>query len=277
MRGHALLGGGFSAKGRVTFDGAQIGGMLDCDGGAFENPSIDGLDESGVALTAENATVMGDILLGETLSDEGEKQQFSARGEVDLDGTQIRGVLNCDGGKFENPPRAGDEDSGIALSARSIRVTDSVYLGNGFSAIGAVDLDGAKIEGVLECENGSFRNPQCRGVKSSGIAINARFIQVSDSVALNKGFSAEGAVKLDKARIARRLELDTGNFESLDLTDSSAASIVDDSKSWPQPGNLSLDGFVYERISGGPADAISRLEWLGRQGSFTRQPYLQVS
>jgi len=277
VQGDTLLGDGFTALGKVDLDGAQIGGRIDCDGGIFENPALDGVESSGTALTAENTKVRGDIFLGEMLSDDDEIMRFSARGEVNFGGAQIGGVLNCDGGKFENPPRVGIEDSGIALQASSIRVTDSVFLGGGFSAIGTVDLDGATIEGILECKDGRFRNPQCEGVTTGGIALNARFIQVRDSVILTNGFSAEGSVKLNNARITSRLELNGGTLESLDLIDTSAASIVDDEKSWPQEGNLALDGFVYERISGGPTDAASRLNWLGRQSSFARQPYRQLA
>ena len=277
VHGDVLLRDGFSALGKVTFVGAQIGGDLDCDGGTFTNPAVDGVDESGTALTVESATVTGDIFLGKTRCKDGTKRRFSAKGEVNLDGARIGGVLNCDGGSFENPARTGIEDSGVALAARSLRVTDSVLLGDEFSAIGAVDLDGATVDGLLECDGGKFQNVPCYGVKTSGTALSAKSIEVGDSVILNNKFSATGSVKLNSAKITRRLELDKGTFESLDLTDSSASSIVDDEDSWPQHSYLSLDGFTYERISAGPIDAVSRLKWLERQGKFARQPYHQLA
>jgi hypothetical protein len=264
----------FSAKGEVNLDGAQIGGSLNCDEGTFENPPDDSTESSGIALTAENVRVGGDIFLRGGFSAGG---GFSAKGEVNLDGAQIGGVFDCDGGKFENPAIIGIEDSGTALKARSIRVNDSVFLGSGFSATGSVDLDGAQIEGILECERGMFESSHQEGNETDGVSLNARFIRVGDSVFLRNGFCAKGAVKLDKARIARRLELDDGTFKSLDLIDSFVGSIVDDEAGWPNEGNLSLDGFVYERISGGPIEAIKRLEWLKRQAGFTRQPYRQLA
>jgi len=63
----------------------------------------------------------------------------------------------------------------------------------------------------------------------------------------------------------------------MDLINASVGAIVDERKSWPQRGNLDLDGFVYERISSGPKDADSRLEWLNLQDSFTPQPYRQLA
>jgi hypothetical protein len=268
------LCGEFIARGEVNLIGTQIGGSLDCFDGTFENPPGEGTECSGTALTAENANVGGDIFLRGELQ---AGRRFSAKGEVNLDGARIGGVFDCDGGKFENPALIGIEDSGTALKARSIRVNDSVFLGSGFSAHGVVDLDGALIEGILDCEHGTFESTLQEGSETSGVSLNARFIRVGDSVFLRNGFSAKGAVKLDKARIARRLELDEGKFESLNLIDSSAGSIVDDEDGWPNEGNLFLDGFVYERISGGPNDAAKRLEWLKRQRVFTRQPYRQLA
>jgi hypothetical protein len=274
VRGDIFLRGEFIAMGEVNLMGTQIGGSLDCSEGTFKNPPGEGTECSGTALTAENANVGGDIFLGGELQ---VGRGFSAKGEVNLDGARIGGVFDCDGGKFENPALIGIEDSGTALKARSIRVNDSVFLGSGFSAHGAVDLDGALIEGILECERGTFESSVQAGSETSGVSLNARFIQVGDSVSLRNGFSAKGAVKLDKSRIARRLELDEGKFESLNLIDSSVGSIVDDEDGWPNEGNLFLDGFVYERISGGPNDAAKRLEWLKRQRVFTRQPYRQLA
>jgi len=274
VTGDVILRYLFFAKGEVNLNGTQIGGNLDCDNGKFENPPSVDSDSSGTALTAENVRVGGDIFLRGESPAGGE---FSAKGEVNLDGAQIGGVFDCDGGRFENPAIFGIEDSGTALKARSIRVNDSIFLGGGFSAIGAVDLDGAQIEGILECEHGTFESTSQKGSETDGVSLNARFIHVGDSVFLRNGFAAKGAVKLDKAQIARRLELDKGTFESLNLIDSSAGSIVDDQAGWPKEGNLALDGFIYDRISGGPTQAISRLEWLGRQGDFTRQPYRQLA
>ncbi len=65
---------------------------------------------------------------------------------------------------------------------------------------------------------------------------------------------------------------------ALDLEDAHAAAIWDDEASWPAPGNLMLNGFVYGDIAGGPSDGDSRLRWLGRQpAEYHPQPYRQLA
>jgi len=68
-----------------------------------------------------------------------------------------------------------------------------------------------------------------------------------------------------------------GRGAILDLRNASVGAIEDEEASWPEKGNLFLDGFVYERISIGPADAGARLNWLDRQKEFTPQPYRQLA
>jgi hypothetical protein len=64
----------------------------------------------------------------------------------------------------------------------------------------------------------------------------------------------------------------------LTLESASVGTLLDDSASWPTPGNLILGGLVYERFSVlAPRAAGMRLDWLARQKTFARQPYLQVA
>jgi hypothetical protein len=64
----------------------------------------------------------------------------------------------------------------------------------------------------------------------------------------------------------------------LDLEDARADAIWDDEASWPAPGNLSINGFVYNEIAGGPNDAVMRLKWLALQSADYRpQPYRQLA
>jgi len=88
----------------------------------------------------------------------------------------------------------------------------------------------------------------------------------------------------------------------LDLRSARVGALSDDADSWPAPGNLLLDGFVYERITDAPpADeskkydqkyisskeyrqkyrsptrAAERLAWISRQTAFTPQPYRQLA
>jgi len=142
VRGSVFFRNGFSARGEVRLSSAQIGGVLDCDGGSFKNPS-------GLALNADGAEVRGYVFL----------RHASAEGEVILLRARIGNNLECDGGEFRNP-------NGRALNADSAEIIGNVFLGYGFSADGEVSLVEAKIEGSLDCTDAVFRN-------RSGYALNA--------------------------------------------------------------------------------------------------------
>lgn len=120
-----------------------------------------------------------------------------------------------------------------------------VFLGNGFNAEGVVDLFGAQIGGSLVCNGGMF----------SWLLLDTAVV---------KGLFSWVAV---------RSALNT----RLDLANASVGAIADDEPSWPGKGNLSLDGFSYARISGGPTDVNKRLEWLDREKDFRPQPYRQLA
>ena len=65
---------------------------------------------------------------------------------------------------------------------------------------------------------------------------------------------------------------------TLDLEDAHAGAIWDDEASWPAPGNLVINGFVYGDIAGGPSDGPSRLRWLALQPpEYHSQPFRQLA
>jgi hypothetical protein len=72
---------------------------------------------------------------------------FHAR-SVRLPAARIAGNVECDGSTFENPSRPGDSDSGVAILADGAIVNGSVFLREGFSALGEVRLLGPKSEGA---------------------------------------------------------------------------------------------------------------------------------
>ncbi len=210
------------------------------------------------SINMDGADVSGDIFFC---------RGFSAEGEVRLLGTQIGGDLDCSGGgTFKNP-------GGDALSADRINVKGGVFLRDNFSAEGKVRLLGAQIGSTLECNGGTFKNP-------GGYALTANSANIKGSVFLRDNFSAEGEVRLLRAQIAGSLQTCAWKNESpaiLDLRETVVGSLFDDEKSWPNKGNLYLDGFVYQAILKGPTDARTRLEWLDRQPEFKPQPYRQLA
>ena len=168
----------------------------------------------------------------------------------------------------------------------------NVFLRDGFSAEGTVALRGAQIGGDIVCPDGTFKNPGKDAISADGA-------NVRGTVFLNEGFSAEGTVRLPGVQIGGSLQCNGGRFSevkaqdtairgtliwlgveatSLDLTNASAGSLVDDERSWPAKGNLLLDGFVYGHISrNSPRDAKTRLRWLERQYPFRPKPYRQLA
>ena len=223
---------------------------------------------------------------------------FRADGEVRLRGAKLGGNLECNDGSFENP-------DGNALSADGLETTGSVFLSDGFTAKGVVRLLGAKLGGDLVCSSGSFENPD-------GLALFADRLETKGGVFLCDGFMAKGEVRLLGAKIGGNLDCFGGSFESpdgtalklqkaqisggwvfrdiqafkggLNLTAAHVADLVDAADAWPETGELILDGFTYDRISGyAPTDFAARRKWLERQfpsdlnEDFRPQPFEQLA
>jgi hypothetical protein len=129
--GSVFFRNGFCAVGEVRILGAEIGGNVECDGGAFER-----------ALHADGARISGSVFL---------RKRFRSKGEVRLLGAVIGGNLECDGSTFENPPRQGSGRDESALNADGASVKGDVFLRRGFCSDGDVSFVGAQIGGDLDC------------------------------------------------------------------------------------------------------------------------------
>jgi hypothetical protein len=299
-RGDILVGNGFTADAGVDLMDSEIGGNIDFSGSEIRGTSY--------ALAADRVRVNGSVFF---------KDHFRGDGGVSLSGAQICGNLECDActlaGAIENGPHGGPA-RGTALQLVGAHVEGSVFLRDGFSAKGAVNAMGAKIDGTFDCGGGSFFGdvpilPD--GTRTVGIAIGAGGAKIGDSVYLRDGFQAEGEVRLLGTEIAGNLVLADATFRGsllnaqratvkgilvctglkikdtfFNLGGSSADALVDDQEGWPEPGKLYLDGFVYRRFLNSPTDAKTRLDWLrlqlqpkqkGRESGFRPQPYQQLA
>jgi sRNA-binding regulator protein Hfq len=103
-----------------------------------------------------------------------------------------------------------------------LKVKGDVTLRTGFQANGEVNLVGARIDGILNCDGGQFIN-------KGKIALNANSVNVSGSIFLRNGFKAEGEVNLVGARIEGTLECDKSQFinEKRIALDANRANISD--------------------------------------------------
>lgn len=233
----ALLNKGFHARGAVLFVGAQITGDLDCSGSRFE-------DVRGFALLITRATIGGSVLLSQKL------REFFSKGGVHLAWAKIGANLACDGGLFES---CGERDNGIAIVGDGAEISGSVFLREGFKALGEVRFVGARVGGDFDCSKAEFAG------KARDSALTIARADVGQALIM-QGMSTppKGEVMLSYAHV--------GN-------------LVDDSRSWPSPGKLVLDGFVYDALAGEPRSSSERLSWLKLQKvpPFRPQPYEQLT
>lgn len=302
VRGDVFLNHGFTATGHVRLLGAQIGGDLTCTGGTFSNVAQDGYPLNR-ALSADRMVVKGGIFLN---------GGFTAMGEVRLPGAQIGGNLACSGGTFTNTDKDG-KPLGDALTADRMVVTGSIFLDDGFTAMGEVRLLGAQVGGAIYADDGTFCNAGKDG-KPLGAALGADGMVVTGGVFLNNGFIATGSVRLLGAQIGGGFNCTGGTFKNatkdgkllgdalnadgmvvtdglfmrrgkfvglVNLTAAHAGSLVDDGACWPNE-SLILDGFHYDRISASSTDAAMRIGWLEKQwpahlgADFRPQPWEQL-
>jgi hypothetical protein len=154
-------------------------------------------------------------------------------GAVRLVGAHIGGQLECGGARMDN-------DSGPALRAEGLRVTQSVFLRSGFRATGtghdgAVRLLGAHIGGQLNCSGGRMDN-------DSGPALYADQLSVERGMFLGDGFHAtgtgdSGTVRLSGARIGGQLNCGGGRM------DNDSGPALDGDRLRVEQGLLLAEGF----------------------------------
>jgi len=242
----------------VDFDGAEIGGQLNCSDGNFRPQNKN--NKSKVALTAQSIKVTGDVFLNDG---------FNATGEVRLPGAKIGSQLVCSGGVFQN-------EDGIALNAMSIRVGGFVSLRDGFRAVGEVRLLDAEIGGELNCTGGNIRN-------EVDVALNARSIKVANEVIICD-FSAIGRVSFLNATIGGILKLENCEMTYLYMAGANVlGEFRDDAGIYKDPnGNaiaLDIDGFRYHRLNAAEERTKDRLAWVSSMSEsdrFRPQPYEQL-
>jgi hypothetical protein len=281
IEGDVFLEKGFRATGRVGLEAANIGGDLRCGNCQLVNSNANGL-----ALDAKGAKIDGSVFLTD---------QFNAEGGVDLAASTIGGSLVCNDSHFFNP-------NGVALSANSAKIAGGVSLRDHFRAEGEVILFNANIGQVLDCNNGEFIN-------ANDFAIQAARITVKD-ISLAYHFYARGVVDFSGSIVHGNLDCRGGKFVyfgakgpaldvtgakiegnlcfydhfeltgSLDLRNATVEMFWDARENWPQTNNLSLDGFVYDKLGTfSLTDARSRIDWLRLQSQdhFLPQPYEQLA
>lgn len=235
-----------TSSGTVDVGGAKVGGQLACIDARVDG----GKDEEGAQQTALNAQ---GVETGQDLF----LSNFTAIGTVDVSGAKIGGQLSCNGAQFDG----GKDKDGAqqwALRAQGVETRHDHFLSS-ITAIGTVDVNGAKIGGQLACDGAQFDGGKDKDGAQQW-ALNAQRMRVT------AGFVFRN-VKMVKGQI--------------NLTAAHVSDLVDDVDSWPlAPDELILDGLTYDRTDG-PTTFAARQDWL-RAGShlwgdFYPQPYSQLA
>ena len=236
-----------SSKARSTCAAPHIGDHFECDGAQLRS-------ESGPALNADSLHVDQDMYMRGRFTATG----AGKAGAVRLSGARIGGSLECDEAQLRN-------DSGPALYADRLQVDQSMFLRDGFTAIGnggngTLYLVGAQISGHLDCTKAELRN-------DSGPALYAYSLQVGQGMYLGGGFTATGggeegaAVNLTDARVGGKFVF------ALECLEHRADS----------HRRLAVSGLTYADVP----DTGSDGDWrdLLRQGTpgYAAQPYQQLA
>jgi hypothetical protein len=285
VAGNVLLNQGFHSKGQVLLRDAKIGGNLRTEDARFEYEKGDMAHRySENSLGCDRIRVNGCIWLSKP--DHGS----TFKGEVGLAGAFVGSNLECDSSTFENPGRT-------AIRADRIMVVGGVFLRKQFSSKGAVRLLNAQM-GVLDCSEGTFEGYDETSQGDDKAALCAECATISGYAKFDRAIIRCGTIQL-RAVTAGDMTFRETEVTSVDLRyatirrelllkkivnpqnsrwnlrNASADSVDDDGKSWPNPGNLLLDGFTYKRFGSVasdyqddsatcPTDLKARLNWLKR-------------
>jgi hypothetical protein len=274
------------------FDGARIGGSL-----SFPGCLLPGL-------RAEDCTVAGDVALN---------AGCTVRLDVRLARATVGGDLNCGRLQLRSGERV-DMQVPRRLVADGASVAGDALLTDGFESDGDVRLVGLRLVGDLRASSARLSG-HVNGDGRRSDALNLDLARVAGNVALDRGFSAAGGVRLKRARIEGDLDCSHAAFDAfgdmgwrgavafaLDrarvggtlvlarlkqplsratLADASVGALHDDDTSWGEA--LVLDGFAYRQLAAAaPASSGFRIEWLARQEpahmgrDFRAQPWQQL-
>ncbi|WP_418960710.1 oxidoreductase [Streptomyces tritici] len=295
-----LLGAHAGSSGSVPalrLAGARITGRLDLSGAELTHAlSLEGcrLDETVVLVgtSARTVRIKGSRLPGL------DARLARIEGAVRLQGS----VLDGEGLVLSNATVAGEVslvDARIsgpgewAVMAGGL-ATEGAVFAQRLTTAGGLRLPGAVLPRGLFLTGATLRNP-------GGDALVAGQLSAS-AVDCSGGFTAEGAVRLRKARIedlltfeGARLEgelvataLQAGDLDlrtaappagTVDLRAARVTSYRDAEDVWPE--RLLLDGFVYDALDSGTTfdrgDLHRRLAWLACTPGYAPQPYEQLA
>lgn len=198
-------------KDRIRMVGGRVRGPLDLSGAHLMHALrfTRCVFEDRVDLTrarADKPVEWNGGQIGSILAD-----HFSSATNLVIRNATVTGLVNLWSAWVRGDVRLSDSQlspqSGQAIRGDHMRVGGTLFLdGEDFHARGEVCLRAARIEGQLNCRRASFSNP-------SAYSISADHIVVGGDALLEEGFSADGEVCVQWARVGR-LRATGGSFAS---------------------------------------------------------------
>ncbi len=286
IRRDVHLRDGFTAYGPVRLVDTKVGGVFDAAAGKFLGTQPGCISKTVMRRSLEcvRINVSGSLFL---------RHGCVCKGEASFVGATIGGDLDCRGGSFEadeNDPRAQ------ALRLNRVAVAGTVYLSDGFSAKGAVRLNGAEIGTDLDCVGGLFDVHGLKARRGSSPGDPRKHSLYSIDALSLSGAEIKATLFLTAVEGYKRNHAHIKG--SLDLKGTRVTSFLDSEEIWPKPPHeqmralsgedgtidvIYLDGFIYDRLVGGaPVSARLRKRWLRCQpqehlyGDFRPQPFEQL-
>ena len=250
VHGDLDLANGFHASGETRIESARIDGGVNCSGGSFHYSKVSLSQYGG---TDKPALILDESMIGTEVDlDFG----FRSEGSVLMREASVAKDLDMFGARMSNPDN-------VAFRC-NFSSFDSVWIGSppiadwgSFEAVGTVEFTAARIRGAI-------------------IVNDARFLGAPRTA---HGFYGS-AMSSGGFFFWRNVQLQNG--ATVDLSSAHVGVLLDEEKSWPEPGKLLIDGLTYDSFgTGSPLGVLDRMRWISLQpqvrGGFEPQPYRQLA
>ncbi|MEU2437338.1 Yip1 family protein, partial [Streptomyces rubradiris] len=232
----------------IRLTDAQIGTDL------LLNQAIVYRDRSGRSIAADGMTVGQDL----------QAEMLESHGELRLRGATIGVSLSLRGTRLVNPYTR------LALNAPQLTVGRTLHLA-------PAGVGGPALSGTTPAHGTRIQRFECQG----GVRLDdGRF---GDAVDLEQ---ARFIFTDDQELSLRRIQTPELRFlgerpkrGKVVLSDAKVVNLVDEWSSWPGPGQMSIDGFVYRNlVPRGSFSPTQRLEWLAAATpEYDPEPYDQLA
>lgn len=177
-----------------------------------------------------------------------------------------------------------------SLLAPRLTVEGSVH-GRGLTANGALYLRDARITHAVNLHAADVGGIDATGIVCTGFyadwgfrstgQVLLRAAEVGGVVTFHDGVLAgpAGSLLCGRLRVPRlRLDLRRPPAGRVVLQDAAVDVLVDSESTWPAPGALSLEGFVYQRLeTERPVGVRSRISWLTRDSRAGARAFEQLA